>query len=467
MSNAQWFLLVGCLLIATGLASARLRRLPVTSAMLYLLVGLVFGPTLLGAYHFNPLQESGVLEALTEAAVLISLFAAGVKMPVPVSLARWRTPILLATGSMVITVGLIAAFVHLVLGLPLGAAVLLGAILAPTDPVLATEVQTRHPGDRDRLRFYLTCEAGMNDGTAFPFVMLGMGLLGLHELGGGGRWLLVDLLWATLAGVATGALLGGLLGRVAGRMRDGVDGHGVLDDFLGLGLIGVVYGVAELIHAWGFLAVFSAAVSLRQTEHRLCEAGRAAASGTAGPPCRVGMPGGDGARDGRPTVSEGSLVFKEHLERLSEVLLVLLVGGSLFLDSWSWRAVGVAAFVFLVARPVSVLVGLGGSRLPWGMRAMLAWFGVRGIGSLYYLVYAIQHGLPEQLALELVHLTLVVVALSILIHGVSARPLMDRFRRRATLQGTRDAGRTLDGMNTAEADASALPQRNRQTDDHD
>ena len=107
----------------------------------------------------------------------ISLFAAGVKMPAPMQISRWRTPLLLASASMALTVAMVAAFAHYVLGLPLGAAVLLGAIVAPTDPVLATDVQIRHPGDRDRLRFDLTCEAGLNDGSAFPFVMLGLGLL--------------------------------------------------------------------------------------------------------------------------------------------------------------------------------------------------------------------------------------------------------------------------------------------------
>ncbi|MDZ7939329.1 MAG: cation:proton antiporter [Rhodoferax sp.] len=136
------------------------------------------------------------MEVLTEIVVLISLFSAGVKMPVPFRLAQWRTPILLATLSMAITVGLIAAAVVFAFNLPWGAGILLGAILAPTDPVLATDVQVRHPGDRDQLRFTLTCEAGMNDGSAFPFVMLGLGMLGLHELGDfGWRWC-----WSTYCG---------------------------------------------------------------------------------------------------------------------------------------------------------------------------------------------------------------------------------------------------------------------------
>ncbi|CAG0974094.1 partial K(+)/H(+) antiporter NhaP2, partial [Geobacteraceae bacterium] len=172
LTDAQWFLLIGGLLLVMGLTSAALKRLPITSAIVYLAVGLLLGPTVLNVFHFNPLKQSALLQVLTEVAVLISLFSAGVKMPVPVNLARWRAPMLLATVSMTITVGLVAAFAYYLLDLPLGACVLLGAILAPTDPVLATDVQIRHPDDRDQLRFTLTCEAGMNDGSAFPFVML-------------------------------------------------------------------------------------------------------------------------------------------------------------------------------------------------------------------------------------------------------------------------------------------------------
>ena len=429
MTNAQWFLLVGGLLLAMGLTSSILKRLPITSAIIYLAVGILVGPTVLDVFHFNPLQESALLEVLTEVVVLISLFSAGVKMPVPFSLNRWRTPILLASVSMAISVGMVAAFAYYVLGLPLGAGVLLGAIVAPTDPVLATDVQSRHPGDRDQLRFTLTCEAGMNDGSAFPFVMLGMGLLGLHELGDYGlHWVLIDVLWATVAGVVIGLVSGTALAWLGWNLRSEPSRHVLMDDFLGLGLIGAVYGLSMLLDAWGFRAVFFAAVALRQTELKLAGT-RLDFMGTEGdqPESMDASP----ARESPPTVSEGSLVFKEHLERLSEVMLILLIGGTLFPDSWSWRAISLALFLFMVARPVSVLVGLLGTRTPWRIRGMTGWFGVRGIGSLYYLMYAIQHGLPEPLALELIQLTLIVVALSIVVHGISVKPLMRRFWRRS------------------------------------
>jgi NhaP-type Na+/H+ or K+/H+ antiporter len=255
----------------------------------------------------------------------------------------------------------------------------------------------------------------MNDGTAFPFVMLGLGLLGIHEIGDTGmQWLLLDVLWATIGGIIIGIVGGVVLGRISWNLRGKQYRHKLLDDFLGLGLIGLVYGISVLANTWGFLAVFFAAVALRQTETRLAQKLNQQSEVKEQPVS---------------TVSQGSLIFKEHLERLSELVLILLIGGTLFIDSWSWRAVWLALFLFMVARPVSVFIGLLGSGTPLRLRAMTGWFGVRGIGSLYYLMYAIQHGLPEEIALRLMHLVLIVVALSILLHGTTVKPLMDRFWR--------------------------------------
>lgn len=336
----------------------------------------------------------------------------------------------LATVSMVITVALVATFAVLALGLPLGAGILLGAIVAPTDPVLATDVQIRHPGDRDLLRFNLTCEAGMNDGSAFPFVVLGLGLLGLHEIGDFGlRWLVVDVVWASAGGIGIGLLAGAALARLCVALRKHPGHHTLMDDFLGLGLIGVVYGVSVMAHTWGFLAVFFAAVALRHTELKLASAQhRMDAPEELGAPSASQNPQSDHLS--QTMVSAGSLVFKEHLERLSEVVLVLLVGGSLFLDSWTWPSVAMALFLFVVARPLSVAIALMGTRTPWRVQALTGWFGVRGIGSLYYLMYAIEHGLPEPLALQLMQMTLVVVTLSIVLHGTSVKPLLGLFWRR-------------------------------------
>ena len=431
MTSTQWFMLAGALLLAMGLTASILKRSPITSAIIYLAVGVLVGPTVLDWFHFNPLKQSALLESLTEVAVLISLFSAGVKMPVPFSFARWRTPILLATVSMAITVAMVAGFAFYVLGMPLGAGVLLGAIVAPTDPVLATDVQIRHPGDHDQLRFNLTCEAGMNDGSAFPFVMLGLGLLGLHDLGDSGtKWMLVDVLWATVSGVTIGVVAGVALAHVGWKLRSKPHEHQLMDDFLGLGLIGIVYGLTVTVNGWGFLAVFFAAVALRQTELKLAKAAQDAFDGSKTQ--QAARANGNAPPEPEPaqTVSQGSLVFKEHLERLSEVVLVLLIGGTLYLNSWTWEAVGLALFLFVIVRPISVIVGLLGTNTTWRIRGMTGWFGVRGIGSLYYLMYAIESGLPEELSLQLIQMTLIVVTLSILLHGTSVKPLMAIFWRR-------------------------------------
>ena len=425
MTTTHWFILIGSLMLARGLAATTISRSPFTSAIVYLCVGLLLGPVVLGIFHFNPIAESKLLETLTEIAVLVSLFSAGVKMPVPITRKRWAPAIRLAWLSMTINVALVAAFAHFVLQLPWGAGVLLGAILAPTDPVLATDVQLRHADDRDQLRFNLTCEAGMNDGSAFPFVMLGLGLLGAHELGDfGWRWIAVDLIWATVGAIAIGALGGTLLGKLSWMLRGSDPKHEVLDDFVGLGLIAVVYGICVLSQAWGFLAVFFAGVALRQTELVLAGAHKD----------RQGLlvpetPADDPAEE-TPTVSAESLVFKEHIERLSELTLVLLLGGMVSIQNWNWQTVSTALFLFIVARPVSVMLGLLGSTSSMRVRSIMGWFGVRGIGSIYYLMFAINHGLPKNMVQDMIQITIVVVMLSIVAHGTSVKPLLDKYWRK-------------------------------------
>ncbi|MES2260200.1 MAG: cation:proton antiporter [Pseudomonadota bacterium] len=433
MNTTLWFILIGCLMLARGLAATTISRLPVTSAIIYLGVGLLLGPAALGIFSVDLGSASDLLEVLAEIAVLISLFSAGVKMPVPFSWRRWAPSIRLAWLSMTISVALVAGFGWLVLGLPPGAAILLGAILAPTDPVLATDVQVRHAGDKDQLRFGLTCEAGMNDGSAFPLVMLGLGMLGLHELGAfGWQWVLRDVLWGTAGAIVIGVAGGAALARLGWALRGQNPRHEVLDDLVGLGLIALVYGVTCWLHAWGFLAVFFAGLALRQTELVLTGApkdrhGLLQAEPPLGHAAIAAADAADTEPESTPTVSGESLVFKEHLERLSELTLVLLLGGAVADYTWNWQAWATALFLFIVARPLSVLLGLAGSSTSGRVRGITAWFGVRGIGSVYYLMYAINHGLPPALAHELANITLVVIMLSIVVHGTSVKPLLDRY----------------------------------------
>ena len=430
MTSVHWFILIGLLMLARGMAATTISRSPFTSAIVYLGVGLVLGPTVLNLFHFDPTDEAGVLEVLTEVAILVSLFSAGIKMPVPFKRANWKAPMRLAWISMIFTVMLVAAFGFFVLGLPAGAAILLGGILAPTDPVLATDVQIRHAGDTDRLRFTLTCEAGMNDGSAAPFVFLGLGVLGLDETAGQPwRWLFVDVFWAALAAVVIGVAFGALTARLTWRLRMIKPRHDIMDDLVGLGLIAVAYGVATLVHAWGFLAVFFAAVALRQTELMMAGAPKDQ-EGLLEPDTGKSQVALDSAPGEAPiTVSTESLVFKEHLERLSELTLVVLLGGMISLQEFTWQAVFMAAFLFFIARPAAVFLGLAGSGTPVRLQAMTAWFGIRGIGSIYYLVFAIEAGLPPDLAAQLTNIVLFTIMLSIVVHGLSVKPLMNFWSR--------------------------------------
>lgn len=405
-----------------ALTTAPIKRLPLSTAIVYLSVGMLLGPTFTDQFHFNPLEHSAFLEVVTEVAVLISLFGAGLKLAAPVGHRIWWLPFRLATFSMVFTVILTAVIGVNLLGLPLGAAVLLGAILAPTDPVLATDVQLKGPGDDDRLRFSLTGEAGLNDGTAFPMVMLGLGLLGLHELGDNyTRWLLVDVIWATTCGLGVGGALGAGTAWVIYKLAERGWESDFVDDFLGLGLIATSYGLSLLLLGYGFLAVFAAAFMLHRVEVRLSRPSRS-----------VGEPGEVLREDGRTQghMAQVSLLLVEQLERIGEVALLILIGGMLFADSWKLTYIATALLLIIVVRPVSVFLGLVGSTGQLITKGMVGWFGVRGIGSFYYLMYSIQHGLDEETAITLVSVVLIVVTMSIFLHGITVTPMMNFYSKR-------------------------------------
>ena len=430
LTDARWFLAAGVVLIAMALAGSVLRRLPLSSAMIYLAAGAALGPIGLGMIILDPVGGAGLLEIVSEIAVIVSLFTAGLKLRLPVSDRGWWIPVRLAVVSMAVTVALIALVGVTLFGLPLGAAVLLGAILAPTDPVLASDVQLSHPGDRDRLRFALTGEAGLNDGTAFPFVMLGLGLLGLHDLGDGLlRWVAVDLIYAVVVGLAVGAVLGTLVARLVIHLRSTHQEAVGLDEFLALGLIGISYGAALLVGGYGFLAVFAAGLALRRIERTRSGEDVADELESAQP---------RGSQDEIATHPETApafmaralLTFNEQLERIGEVAVVVLVGAALTVVGVPLAVAWFAPLLFIVIRPVAVLAGLAGASLSRTHLAFIGWFGIRGVGSIYYLTYAITHDLQPDVARTLAMLTLSVVAVSVLVHGVSVTPLMARYERR-------------------------------------
>jgi NhaP-type Na+/H+ or K+/H+ antiporter len=386
-----------------------------------------------GLIRLHPIRSAAVFERLTEFAVIVSLFTAGLKLRLPLSDRSWWLPVRLASVSMTITVALIAAVGVVFAGLPLGAAVLLGAILAPTDPVLASDVQVAHPTDRDRLRFGLTGEAGLNDGAAFPFVLLGLGLLGLHDVGTlGWKWLAVDVAWSVAGGLAVGLVAGTVVARLVLYLRRTHKEAVGLDEFLSLGLLALAYGVALLLHTYGFLAAFAAGVALRRVESR--HSGDDAPPDVSGAATRA-EDGAEIATDAGSApayMAKAVLGFNEQLERLCEVGIVLLIGGSLTAAFLPREALWFVPLLFLVVRPVAVVVGLVGSRSDAAQRGLIGWFGVRGVGSVYYLAYALTHGVEGRVAERLAGLTFATVAASVVLHGVSVTPLMKWYGRRTS-----------------------------------
>jgi NhaP-type Na+/H+ or K+/H+ antiporter len=403
----SWFLLVGLVLILMAFASRWVSRMPLSFAVIYLAAGLLIGPHGLDLLAIDLVRNAREVEVLAEVAVLISLFAVGLRLRLPLTWDAWRTPVKLASLTMVLTIAGIALAAHGLLHLPWPAALLLGAVLAPTDPVLASDVQVQHPGDRDALRVALTAEAGLNDGAAFPAVLLALALIsGTPDLA---EWFALDAVWAVAAGIALGAVCGILLAFAVDHLRrSGTPLE--FEEFLAFGLIAISYGTALAIHAYGFVAVFVAGLAFAHAE-------RSVAGGTARSP-------------GGAETANRLLAFTSRCERLAEVGLVLLIGAALWSVTWSVELIVFAAALILLVRPLATALTIGRKELSTTRRRMLAWFGIRGIGSIYYATFAIGAGGGDARWLnELASATLATVAISIGVHGVSATPLMGLLRR--------------------------------------
>lgn len=415
MEDSAWWITFGGVLLLVHATSTSVARLPLSPAMLYLGVGALLGPWGIGWIDLVPARDRVLLERMCEAGVLVSLFATGSNLGSTLHGRHWGASVRLATVAMLVTIALLAAFAGVVLGLPWGAALILAAALAPTDPVLAGDVQVADPADRDRLRFGLTGEAGLNDGAAFPFVLIGLVLLGIHDPPpGGAHWFVLALAWGIVGGIAIGAGMGLALGRwLLHRRRTGAGGAAP-DAFFGLGLMAAAYGVAVAAHAYGFLAVFSAAVALQWAVTARSEARATRRTATAGAMSEATAP---------------IRKFNAELESFVELALVVLLGALWASLRIPVAAAAVALLLFLAIRPVAVCIALLGSAMRLRQRALAAWFGIRGIGSVYYVFFAFNQGWRTESATEVLAMVVGVVICSIVVHGVSVTPLMNSYAR--------------------------------------
>jgi len=407
-----------------AVTSSIVDRLPLTSGLAYLVIGVLIGPQGSRLLDLDLVADARLIEHVTEVALLFSLFSAGLKLRVALNEARWPAPVRLASVGVALSVALIAGLAVVMLQLPWHVALLIAAIVAPTDPVLASEVQVMHPDDRDRVRLTLTGEAGLNDGTAFPFVLLGLALVGAHDLGSfGSNWLLTDVLWASTVGLAAGWSLGWSVGRLVVYLRHEHDqAHGV-DDFVALGLIAASYGVALALHGNGFLAVFAAGLSMRHLETETLPLAHHSLSAS-------GITDRSGERRSVQDLTHKVLSFNLQMERIGEVAVVIILGALLQWNMLSGIVFVFALATFLLVRPLVVAISLWGVRLSKTQAALISWFGVRGAGSVFYLAYAIGHGLESSHATMVANVVLPTVALSVVVHGVSVTPFMLAYSRR-------------------------------------
>jgi NhaP-type Na+/H+ or K+/H+ antiporter len=350
----------------------------------------------------DPIGDHELVERLAELALIIALFGTGLQLDRPLDWPSWRGVTRLLAVTMPLTIAAVALFGTEVMGLSLGAAIVLGSILAPTDPVLAGDIGVGPPGDEEERepRFSITGEAGLNDGLALPFLFLGLFVVEEEGTGWLGEWLVADVVYAVAAAVAIGAIVGYGLGGAAARLRRMRLLDRDFDAWLAIPSVLAIYGLSEIVGALGFVAAFVGGIAFRRYES---------------------------THEYDKTVHEGA----EVVEKFGELALILLLGSMLTLDGLGepglegWLLVPA---LLLVIRPVAVLVSLLGARLPAGDRAFVAWFGVRGIGSIYYVALAIGAGVLSADDARLITWTVIAAILvSILAHGATASPLSRRW----------------------------------------
>lgn len=382
-----------------------LSRFPISLAMICVGLGVAIFSLDVLSFNPDPRTWDTLTERLTELVVIISLMGAGLKLDRPVSLKGWGPTWRLLAIAMPLTIAATVWLGVVGLGFSLAMALLLGAAMAPTDPVLASDVQTGPPksGEENEVRFNLTAEAGLNDALAFPFVNLAIlaSLSGAAVWTGQGlaEWAAVDVGWKLVAGAAMGWAVGKAMGWLIFQAHNkGISRHA--DGLVAIGATFIAYAATEVVHGYGFLAVFVCALTIRASERE-------------------------------DDFHEEMHDFAEQIERLLMMLLLVLFGGALangLLDALTWTDALIGLAVLFIVRPVVGYLSLIGSPLPQRDRVMLAYLGIRGLGSVYYLAYGLNHGDFGD-SERLWAITGFIIFVSIIVHGITATPLMALLER--------------------------------------
>lgn len=383
-------------------------KIKISSPIILLLIGFLLFVADVPLTWPDPLWNDEWLMYFSELIVIISLMGAGLKIGANYSWERWKKPLLLVFLTMplcMISAYLIGSY-FLLLSLP--SSLLLAAILAPTDPVLAAEVQLDDPLEQEEeesnVRFSLTAEAGLNDGIAFPFSYLAVLVA---QAGSWAAFNFTEWFWdKLLLKIIIGIIVGFVLGRLIGFLLDRLYNYAGVESFVGflsLSLTIMTYGVSELLYGYGFLAVFFAGFSLRYYEK---------VSG-----------------DYKKKLHD----FVHEVEHLLLVIWIILFGGSIMngvLLLTDWKGILFAFIFVLIIRPVSGLIALAGVKESFKSRMAISFFGIRGIGSVFYLSWAfVQYDNFEHKD-ELYAIAAYIILISIVVHGLTAPSAIDYFKRK-------------------------------------
>lgn len=434
MSFLAWTAVIGCLLLLMSLASSLIHRGPVTSFGIYLLAGIGFSPWGFDLLRIDIIGYAELVAHITEITIAASLFITGLKLRLPFRDPGWRMGMRLAFPAMVLTVGGMTLLVHWITGFDWTLSLAFAAIVAPTDPVLASLISVNDARDDDALRVSLSSEAGMNDGSALPFLMLAIVLFNGEKPDGAlfTHWVLKDVLWEVVGGLGIGFIVGCVVGIVATKLRS-TNKDVAPNDFLALALIALSYAAAQSLDSSGFLATFAGGVGLRRAEVKvikyhppedLPEDDRfLPAEELVNPNQRQAESGGGLAKSIGMVVGD-ALSFGDTIERLMAAALMVVLGVTMA-SHWNLTGLLLGLLLFVVVRPLAVWLATIGSNVPVARRLLIGWLGIRGIGSIFYIVYAMVEGMKGQEVQTMVDMALTLVVSSIVIHGVTVTPLLN------------------------------------------